>query len=132
MEVDGLCEGVRAALTAAQRLYDVEDWDGAERILRRAAAREDPVPWQVNVLLGNVLAKQKRHDEAIAYLRRATEQDPSHEMVSLVLFHALFDAGRVAEALGGGHRFLASAGDRGFAEYREVVQAVADHVEEAS
>jgi len=111
-----------AAFAAAVTLRDAEDWVGAERILRRILKGSDDVPPAVNAVLGHVLWKQAQFTEAIPFLRRAAEQSPTNEGISLALFHCLFEGGRPADAISEGQRFLLLAGES--PEYREVLEAV--------
>ncbi len=63
-------EKLRAALAA-------EDWDAAERVLRRAVARKDAAAADF-YNLGLVLVRQGREAQAETMLRRALARDASH------------------------------------------------------
>lgn len=59
--------------------------------------------------------------DAIQSFRHATEMSPRSEIVSLGLFHILFEAGRIDEAFDEMRRFLAI---RDSAEYRTLLQEI--------
>jgi tetratricopeptide (TPR) repeat protein len=124
----GMSPCQQAALEAANKLLRVEDWEGAERVLRNFSIEAADVPWPLSVALGNALWKQAKYAEAIPVWRRAVEANPAHEMVSLGLFHCLYENDELAAALEEGRRFLRSAGPDEFPDYREVVAALADHM----
>ena len=116
---------VNAALSAAVKLRNVEDWEGAERILRKFCEKNKEVPAAVNAVLGHMLWQQSKPSEAIPFLRIAARQSARHEGISLGLFHCLYETGRLADALVEGRRFLRCTGVDEFCEYKETVEAVA-------
>ena len=112
------------AFSAAIKLRDAEDWEGAERMLRRIVSETEEVPPAVNAVLGHVLWEQSKCAEAIPFLQHAARQSPRHEGISLSLFHCLDEVGRVQEALAEGERFLKGTKAGEYREYRNIFDAI--------
>ncbi len=82
------------------------DWPGAERMLRRAAARADAGP-SVFYNLGKVLLEQGKAAQAATWLARTLATDPAHPGAPFELGRALLAAGDLAGAQGAFARALA-------------------------
>jgi eukaryotic-like serine/threonine-protein kinase len=96
LELDGSLPAAHASLGA----YLMYDWDlpGAEGEYREAV-RLNPGDADACEALSSMLNYLQKHDEAIAYARRAKEIDPLYWARSAALADALYYAGRYDEAL---------------------------------
>ena len=89
----------------AQLLYTRGDDAGAERTLRAGLAATDDAT--LHHSLGLLLARQRRYDDALAELQRATSLDPAQAGFAYAYVVALNTLGRRADALRALERALA-------------------------
>ena len=74
---------------------------------------------KAHLLLGVVLFKSGQFEQAIALYQDRLREQPSRESCSLMLFHSLWAAGRIEEALAEMKRFLAEYESM---EYRRLIR----------
>jgi tetratricopeptide (TPR) repeat protein len=111
---------VRATQPAGAREGQVALLDSAEVHARRAIALAPRRP-DVHAALGNVLAAQRRHPEAVAQLQRALDLDPRDVQATMDLSASWSALGRTDEAMVLTERALAI--DPVFPEAREIAVA---------
>jgi len=87
----------RYLLLAARTSRAVGDIGRAESTLRNILAA-DPAHTEAALLLGDVLARQNRRDEATRVIRQALTRGPSSVTLQMALANLLDDTGHVAEA----------------------------------
>jgi tetratricopeptide (TPR) repeat protein len=85
-------------LKEAARCYAARDYDAADSVCR-TIIRLDPHHFDALHLLGVLLTRQDRPEEAITYLRRAAVEQPDHGLLRVNLGNALLAAKRYDEAL---------------------------------
>ena len=89
---------MNALLQQAARLYAARDYPAAEAVCR-TIIHADPRHFDALHLLGVLLTRQDRHEEAVTYLRRAEAEKPDHALLRINLGTALLATKRFEEAL---------------------------------
>lgn len=85
-------------LTEAARLYAARDFPAAEAVCR-TIIRDDPADFDALHLLGVLLSRQDRHDEAVTWLRLAKEQRPNDALLWVNLGNALLATKRYQDVI---------------------------------
>lgn len=101
----------------AVELREQGDISAALDILEEMSGRQAESPLYL-AALGHTYSEAGMTDEAIPCFREAVKLEPEHEMLSLALFHALWNAGRVQEAFREARRFLMRADSQ---DYRSMI-----------
>lgn len=95
---------IRSDFDEALRLRDAGSFIEAEAILSQLA-RQRPDVAAVHGMLGDLREKLGKLREAVASYQRSTELNPSSELASISLFHALYQLGELDAALEEMRRF---------------------------
>jgi arylsulfatase A-like enzyme/Tfp pilus assembly protein PilF len=93
----------------AQAKLAAEEEEAAERLLTRVLARDDTIV-DANQMLGQIVGRKGRHEEAARHFQKALEQNDSHQASLLGLAGAYRSLGRIDEAVLGFRRVLEIAG----------------------
>ena len=80
--------------------------DSEARSILEQMLSQNPQPSAVYAVLGNIYWDQKSYLEAVDIFRKGTVIAPQNEVLSLGLFHSLWESDRKEEALAEIHRFL--------------------------